>query len=351
MKPREKVVTAEDVQNSLYFIHVDSPEDDRFITNAPPRDSNNELQPQMPVIQRKAVPNTSTVAGAQVSAQRRPLPGTTSPLNDHTNRQNVPAVNQTHLSSNYLGPDYTPRRSLDSHKYQIENERPHISARRHSEQARSPGTSLTLIRRDPASGAQWNIARVDDPPVLGTSSSAFDDGSLKKPIGAPLYIDITNPGYSKFLHSEQNQTAQDPQERSRGFPNVFHRRLWMEGAGIPHGGFGHQRLSSHDSNMSTGSPRPSFEGFRHTSAETRSSLESQSHNIYQTSEKHTSFRGYVFMSPWNGRCEFTTGAGGGSLKVITNSLLHIVLHMVNVHAVPTYCPRSSGSGSRGIVCQ
>jgi hypothetical protein len=43
--------------------------------------------------------------------------------------------------------------------------------------------------------------------------------------------------------------------------------------------------------------------------------EDQTYSTIQVSDRPTSFRGYVFTSPWNGRCEFVTGAGGGSLKV------------------------------------
>lgn len=317
------MVTAEDVQNSLYFIHMNDPEEDARFVSTPSYNQSYEQQQSAPTehshpptIQRKAVPNASTATGASIPPQRKPVPGTLSPWNDYSNRQNVAAANQSHLNSNYLGLDYTPRRSLDSSQYQMENERPPISAPRHSEQARSVGTSLTLIRRDPSSGAQWNIARVEDPPVLD-ASSAFHDGPNKRPIGAPLYIDITNPGYSKFLHSEQNLGLQDGQGKLRENPNVFHRRLWMEGAELPSGGFGHRKINSRDSSAS---PRHSLEGLRRASADTRApttlhlSSEHHSRNINPQSGRQTAFRGYVFMSPWNGRCEFSTGAGGASLK-------------------------------------
>ncbi|TKA73115.1 hypothetical protein B0A49_03411 [Cryomyces minteri] len=59
-------------------------------------------------------------------------------------------------------------------------------------------TSLTLIRRDPTSGAQWNVAKIRDPPVLDVSSESTKSQRLKR-AGAPLFIDVYNPGYTKFI--------------------------------------------------------------------------------------------------------------------------------------------------------
>ena len=63
MKPRNKVVTAEDIQSSLYYFHVDRPEDDLLITTPSDQDEADEhrmpdlgLITPMPV-HRKALPN------------------------------------------------------------------------------------------------------------------------------------------------------------------------------------------------------------------------------------------------------------------------------------------------------
>jgi hypothetical protein len=189
-----------------------------------------------------------------------------------------------------------------------------------------------LIRRDPASGAQWNVARIEDPPVLDISSPTSHDPNPKKKIGAPMYIEVFNPGYSKFLHSD---TASKPPLISRDSgtslqtgshpsanENVFRRRIWMEGSQHA-GGFGHKKLNSRDYN--TGRPDSRGSLYAQTSpasADMRPlptppfvTREDQTYASIQVSDRHTSFRGYVFTSPWNGRCEFVTGIGGGSLKV------------------------------------
>ncbi|KAL5373044.1 hypothetical protein DPSP01_013006 [Paraphaeosphaeria sporulosa] len=344
MKPREKVVTAEDIQNSLYFVHVEQPEDEQLIEtpslDGPPYpDSrpNSSHGSQLATVQRKPVSNPA--AAVSPAAKRKPVPSTLAPVNGFEITHNN-AGNSQQIPTGLLGPDYVPRRSFEDARYHDEN-RPPLQ-QRPTQQPTSPGTSLVLIRRDPASGAQWNVARIDDPPVMDVSSSTLNGSTAKKKPGAPAYIAVTNPGYSKFLYNQQptvpplisrntnasTATFNPPQgplsaselgiDREDG---VFRRRLWMEGSKHPGGEFGHRRLKSHDSNMSGGSSRNSFEGVQRTSIDSRPPVtppfltrENQSYSSIQVSEKQSAFRGYVFTSPWNGRCEFITGAGGGSLK-------------------------------------
>ncbi|KAJ4320557.1 hypothetical protein N0V94_003315 [Neodidymelliopsis sp. IMI 364377] len=94
MKPREKVVTAEDIQSSLYFVHVEHPQDVNLIT--PPEyqeDDSLNGRPNAvnrlsaPIIQRKAVPSPSAAA-----PPRKPVPGTLAPVTDFDSRQNTSAV-------------------------------------------------------------------------------------------------------------------------------------------------------------------------------------------------------------------------------------------------------------------
>ncbi|KAF2819772.1 hypothetical protein CC86DRAFT_128042 [Ophiobolus disseminans] len=350
MKPREKVVTAEDITSSLYFLHVEQPEDANLV--APPEfqdlDYAGQRQPTsnappMPAVQRKAV------AGAPTGPPtRKPLSGTLEPIKDFGNRQNVVARNYS-TRPETLAPNYNPPQPLAPSQYQGENQRLAPSPRRSPERSRQTGTSLTLIRRDPASGAQWNVARIEDPPVLEVSSSTFNDMGAKRSVGAPMYIDITNPGYSKFLHSDETgrpplpSRPSDLSERSfqtGGAPslaqvpisymagqssdpqNTFRRRLWMEGSQYVNGGFGHRKNNSNDYNSRRPDSRGSYDArAERASVDARSAPppafltnEKQTYSTIQVSDRQTSFRGYVFTSPWNGRCEFITGAGGGSLK-------------------------------------
>lgn len=354
MKPREKVVTAEDIQSSLYYIHVHHPEDVRLVAPPPPEqyyeDSLPPPVPPVPPVQRKAIPGHSFPPMASTPPRRKPVPSTLAPAVGVESRQNINAGTYVQASSGMLGPDHSPRRSFDSVQYRGENGHPLPPLPQASEQSYPEGTCLTLIRRDPASSAQWNVARIEDPPFPDISSSTLDDPGQKKRAGTPMYIDVNNPGYSKFLNnsarpplpsrnSDQSDTLQgasDPRS-SRSFEmqrnateeveTSFRRRLWMEGARFSNGGFGHRKRNSHDASMGRQNPRSSFESYR-GSADLRPpptppflAREDQSYNTVQISDRQSNFRGYVFLSPWNGRCEFLTGAGGGSLRVSSAPVL------------------------------
>jgi hypothetical protein len=348
MKPREKVVTAEDVQSCLYYVHVDQPDDARLITS-PPESHTLEgqvaphIQPLAPSVQRKAVP-AALMPGLPAAPKRKPIPGSLAPVNDFETRQNISATEYTqrHLER----PSFSPRLSVDSARYPGGNDQPlpSLPPRRHSDQPQPKGTSLTLIRRDPASSAQWNVAIIEDPPIFEVSSISLKEPNTMRRAGAPMYIEVTNPGYSKFLHSDQSSPAalmnrasdmvpgagiardSTDQPNDRGTvsgPIAFRRRLWMEGAKYSGNDFGHRKNSSYDAALGRQSPRSSFESspFSRLSLDYRAgensfiSRDEQPYSTIPGSEKQSGFRGYVFTSPWNGRCEFVTGAGGGSLKV------------------------------------
>ncbi|UPX09513.1 uncharacterized protein EKO05_0000202 [Ascochyta rabiei] len=342
MKPREKVVTAEDIQSSLYFVHVEHPQDVNLIglpdyeySNSSETRPNAANRLSTPVIQRKAVANTPTAAPS-----RKPVPGTLTPIPNFESRQNVSAGHYAQRPG-MLTPGYEPRRSYDSSRSETENDTSTFQPRPDVNTCPT-GISLTLIRRDPASGAQWNVARIDDPTITEVSSAGLAESATRRKPGAPLYIAISNPGYSKFLHSDyeqrpslparasdlsirSHQTSNAPPrssmdhhlETSSKDDNVFRRRLWMEG--LQHGGgFGHRKNGSHDYNSSRPTSRSNYDDRSSADQPLPSpsflTREDQAYGTLQVSERQSSFRGYVFTSPWNGRCEFITGASGGSLK-------------------------------------
>jgi hypothetical protein len=343
MKPREKVVTAEDIQSSLYFVHVEHPQDVSLII--PPEyqeDDNSNGRPNAvnrlsaPIIQRKAVPSPPAAA-----PPRKPVPGTLAPVTDFDSRQNTSA-GQYAQRPGTLGPGYSPRRSYDSSRSHTENDIPAVQPRR-PDTSSNAGISLTLIRRDPASGAQWNVARIDDPTITEVSSMGLTESAARRKPGTPMYIEISNPGYSKFLHSDSEQrpplpsrtsdlsvrsyqTSNNPLRSSIDYPvepslkseNVFRRRLWMEGSHYG-GGFGHRKSGSYDRNSSRPTSRGNYDDRSSTDQPLHSpsflTRDDQTYGTLQVSEKQSTFRGYVFTSPWNGRCEFITGASGGTLKV------------------------------------
>ncbi|KAF2747058.1 hypothetical protein M011DRAFT_444120 [Sporormia fimetaria CBS 119925] len=344
IKPREKVVTAEDIQSSLYYLHVNQPEDVRLLTPPGSEDSSEPPpypdHPPVPSIPRKAVPTPNPSSNAPL--RRKPVPSPTG--SGFPYRQETEASSYYQASSSNQGYKRAPEPPLYSSLAIPESEDilPPLP-RRPTGTPTPTGTTLTLIRRDPASNAQWNVATIDDPPVYDVSSAALHDRSPKKKHASPVYIDITNPGYSKFLHnverpalvsrhgsdlsvkshtttSTSNLTtkgatppfAPSPQpfdgEDDAPHDTVFRRRLWMESSKQPAVSFGHKRGSSYEGSITPQDRRALSEA---TASDSRPS---SMHLSEDPGFKQSSFRGYVFKSPWNGRCEFVTGAAGGSLK-------------------------------------
>lgn len=348
LKPRDKVVSAHDVQSSLYYLHVDDPEDSLLLSSedeqpmpstgsflnpvtqgnaqiyrkplpTPPvspvdfsreslEDRPRPLQvPRKPLLlQRKPVvsrqPTTSGDFGLPtISPQmsRRPLPSPRGSY-DGTSQPSLPNPSVTNRLSSHL------RSSSGDQGLRM----PYTSESDTSpNQYTGAGLSLTLIRRDPSSGAQWNVAKIRDPPVQEVSSeSATDNGTYKaKRSGRPLFIEVSNPGYTKFLHSERsrpvsrNSTAASFADSDLPSDGVFRRRLWMDGSKFADHGYTPRKLLSSDSNQ-RGS---------------RSSLQFNMNNLKTSPRAAVDKRskGYSFHSPWGGRCDFMTGTAGRSLKV------------------------------------
>ncbi|KAJ5570521.1 uncharacterized protein N7459_009951 [Penicillium hispanicum] len=166
-------------------------------------------------------------------------------------------------SSHHQGPHYSPRRDTGFH--------------------------ITLIRRDPASGTQWNVATISTPRM---DRNAVD-------------IEISTPGYNRFTGSNETlslasvaanlppgliRTAgaamppsiptEQPSEQPTG-PRKFQRQLCVSKP-FDDSAAGGGRSSSDFGN----------EGF---SSKLKSGY-------------------YVFSSPWNGTCTFASSVNGRSLK-------------------------------------
>ncbi|KAI5244890.1 hypothetical protein E4T43_03557 [Aureobasidium subglaciale] len=272
LKPREKVVSAEDVQSSLYFLHIDIPEDDLL-----------ELPEEIPV---QDAPGSSTIS-------RKPLPTPpTSPGSESPRQRSRPSLD-TRASYATGG---ASRSSYQGHFTPEEDER---------------CVSLTLIRRDPSSGSQWNVAKIRDPPVHEVSSVLGGDGSVKtKKEGAPLFLEIFNPGYSKFLQFDHARPVSRGSTDMSTFPShsastsdhdsTFRRRLYMDGSRFGDHSYGHRKTPSWTGEQQ--SQRPSVQ------------LKRQSLQAAPKALIDRRTKGYTFRSPWGGKCEFATGAAGRSLK-------------------------------------
>lgn len=158
--------------------------------------------------------------------------------------------------------------------------------------------SVTLIRRDPVSGGQWNVGRIaTELPEPGHSRITSE--RLGKSRGTRVLLEILTCGYDKF--KPENSKSQDPpSQHSTYLP--FQRILSLDPF----------KPQSQD-------PSPRRTNFR-------SSIDvHQRSSKVQTPTSITSLppppppilsssRPYTFASPWNGSCEFATGIAGRSLK-------------------------------------
>ncbi|KAK5124497.1 hypothetical protein LTR85_001714 [Meristemomyces frigidus] len=350
MKPKEKVVSAEDVQSSLYYVHVNC-EDDHAIRDQPQRPTSSHsdaswLTPtgensikRKPILSTHPLPPVSPPYPLSDQIPDRDPRSASPPKSQQVTRKPVfrdrsnngvqypahldlPEIPWRPLPS---PPDEKPprdslhaesmrllRRSEHSH----DNNpyfRQYMSSKGNSFDGADDRTtnevgSLTLIRRNPASNEQWNIASVHDPPIHEVSSTASINPSIAKRTkrgGAPLYLDITNPGYGQFIDKDRPESRTSTSTQcSDGEPppeGTFRRRLYMPGSRYAEHGYGHHKLRSVDSGGS-GEMRRSMRDY----ASTDRTAASPTWDIRS--------RGYSFTSPWEGRCEFSTGATGKSLK-------------------------------------
>jgi len=242
-----------------------------------------------------------------------PVPSTEEPWNDRPARNDEPRkTNRWSAFADNRGLDAWKEKyeALSAGRHSLDYRRPALPPRPPSQDRpgsanRSPGSSpnrqrkgpprhgndsgfkITLIRRDPSSGTQWNVATITAPRV---DHNAID-------------IEISTPGYNRFNGSNrplslaslaanlppglirtsetampQSLPVEQPSEKP-SVPRKFHRQVCV----------------SKPFDESTGSRNPS---------DLKSGY-------------------YVFNSPWNGTCTFASSINGRSLKC---------KHMISSHA-------------------
>lgn len=383
IKPREKVVTAGDVQSSLYYLHINGLED--YEAYAPPTSSSNprpqnsantaaqhlpplpqrppakKIPPPLPRRREDCdtvpTPPYPTNDGVMPSIQERPpsppphqyLPGLSDQIsrkpvftgasNGHQPTVDLPAMPARKPLPTSPSEDQQPDtlhsdnvRLLRQSSLEDSHDNPYTrSYATHPEtlkqqdlDSRPDAGTLTLIRRDPGSGEQWNVASIHDPSVEEVSSNSLlvpTAGRRTKRGGAPLYLDVTNPGYSQFasgirrIESRNSSDSRASSAKSDGPEDTFRRRLYMPGSKFSeHGYSGHRKHSSvssasGSSYLDVDSMRRTLRSDRHHSVDIASLSSASASPVMDRRSK-----GYTFTSPWNGQCEFTTGATGRSLK-------------------------------------
>jgi hypothetical protein len=134
---------------------------------------------------------------------------------------------------------------------------------------------VTVIRRDPVTGGQWNIGQL--------TKEGLETGSKSRKVE----LEINSGAYDKFVQDDDESSS--PQTRTGPLEYTAFRRALN---------LGRKKLSPRNSPMKSS----------HSSANMASSP-TRPH-----SHSHPNGAPFSFTSPWNGACEFATGIAGRSLK-------------------------------------
>lgn len=423
LKPQLKSISAEDVGSSLYYVHLQLPSEEDPVPPQPMRsESPRKTIPRKPVpsvvgvqdwgsrpaeasgaLEGRAAPLPLHSALPQLQVQtsglgqgdgthditraeregnlsqhqaphRRPAgprsmgAPSAPPKNDH--------VERTTPASATSGPLSTPtsaEHSRTSSSSFPDSRHTHIHRPRSPTRPRQAPTftpsTLTLIRREPTSNHQQNVARITTVQTnIPTPDMAAPDLSPNNMPGPPpplIKISIKSPGYSRFsnwptkaaidkyaanghLDLRPGESMIDgPGRRARGasftvpqaYEPGFNREVVMtygkswasniksalhirnksrevdDDFGLtppraPGLGNSHRRQ---DSGGSTGSLDSNGSWTRPLSAGGPGSPSSPPAAVVTRPGPGYKAKGYMFTSPWDGRCEFRTGQGGRSL--------------------------------------
>ena len=351
LKPQLKNVTAEDVASSLYYLHLNTPEDHKFLEDSSSPITGEAIPIVNKSLPRKPLPESarsSLEISRQLSAasqrSRSVDPSTTLPRrkpvgSESPTRRPPPQAHQNDsIVRRPLGPRLQTEYGMERKQLPgVENAPVYSAARTPSpskksidiartaellagnDEADKEAFSITLIRRDPSSGAQWNIGSVTGTP---TSDEAQSRRVKPAPRSRKPYFDlsvhITTPGYNYFRHPQSNGHIGDSttshqmsgsstdadklhiQPRSN---SGFDRQVRMEGTSF-------WNRSSIQSKRAL-----SDISDKHMTTRGRSLSESNSGvPELPPSGEDSQSKGYIFSSPWGGRCKFSTGSGGRSLR-------------------------------------
>ncbi|ESZ95446.1 hypothetical protein SBOR_4187 [Sclerotinia borealis F-4128] len=369
LKPQLKNVTSEDIASSLYYLHLNSDEDAQLLPEEQPIPSRALSKKTLP---RKPVPDSFRGQSLDINRQ--------SMLNPERLRQQVPALDTQKEDTSGQDVILTPRDSLANTPMVTEagtsrrsvgqhppvradtvNRKPpskvtpqssiftsessQIGSLDHndlgvSHRPQSSHTmferpkpiddfakafSITIIRRDPTSGGQWNVGIVEgksNPPTEGMTAT-------KKPY-YDISVHITTPGYNYFRYhtnpigniklggtnpSRESQGANYQPPGNEGSTSVtqkagvsgsgFHRQVSMEWANSWNKTFKQHRRAISDFSVNHS---------RNSSGSSDAPQQSDPDNRSTEGYENSRAKGYTFLSPWGGTCTFSTGGAGRSLR-------------------------------------
>lgn len=269
-------------------------------------------------------PKSRLVPELQRSLSRRPVP--------------TPAANSTHIDGKRLPPTPVDMPSHGDAAYVVGGVTSRSpSPRKPADSLFSSPFKLTLIRRDPSTGNQWNVGRISsyqtEAPLANQDEMGayFPSAAPVAPPPAssarpPINIQIDTLGYAKFRHMPMPTKKSLDSSRAAIFAAApitdFTEDLSSKG-----GAFSRQVAMSYSKSWKSnirdkvqaraerdfGINKNPRHHARHSSVASAESTGSVTSNDGHPGPGMKP-RGYVFTSPWDGRCEFRTGSGGRSLR-------------------------------------
>lgn len=375
LKPQLKNVTVADVASSLYYFHLNTEDDARILAEEEAVLSDKASSPSsMSALTQKPLPRKPLPDGARPSMEVRPSldirpqefavprrPLLSSAVSEVTNITGSKVQKPSQVET------AAARRPLDTHSPASESSigrkplpgienRPLPPVQNDAYYAKTSGEiarsdkspfdhldtilssdstksfSITVIRRDPSSGAQWNIGTVlGGPRVDENRDRGGKSTSRPKKTYFDMSIHLSTPGYTTFRDRQPHEYSGNvPSKTQRSLQNDvggmvhnvdnapksinaagFERQLYMEGSGFwSRSAMQHKRSPSDLSEKYAAARGRSYSGG--STIGTSGMGPSAPFEREETADNQA--KGYVFLSPWGGRCKFSTGGGGRSLR-------------------------------------
>ncbi|TGO33620.1 hypothetical protein BHYA_0236g00150 [Botrytis hyacinthi] len=372
LKPQLKNVTSEDVANSLYYLHLNSDEDAQLLPEEQPipsRALSKKTLPRKPLpdgsraqsldIDRQSVLNLERLQhqAPALDIQKDDTSGHDDIVSPRDNVANTPTVVEAGISRRVVGQHpsmarsntvnrkpltkivprnsiFTPESSQAGSPIHSDLETSHRPQSSHTMFERpkpvdysAKAFSITIIRRDPTSGGQWNVGIVEgksNPPTVGMTAT-------KKPY-YDISVHITTPGYTYFRNhthpignNKLGGTAQARESQGARFqpsgnevPTSVTQKAGVSGSGF------HSQISmewASSWNQTFKQHRRAISDFstnhsRNNSGSSEGPQESDPENRSADGTEHSRAKGYTFLSPWGGTCTFSTGSAGRSLRCL-----------------------------------
>ncbi|RKF74595.1 putative oxidoreductase-like protein [Golovinomyces cichoracearum] len=334
LRPLTKNVTAEDVTTCLYYLHVNSERDSKNFEEksrkSPVEPNSQTSMPQPPPSRYPNVSNNSPKSNAALdspnqktqSIRRKPVPGSLPSIKNqasqaHWTSSRPPLTHRVSSTTSTIERKPLPGTEIDRDASQDSASQPNAKnfqdsyppgniAAPYVESERSKEEfNVTIVRRDPSSGAQWNVGTIFGHPVIEEEQKRHQYSLLAKKPYYDMTLSLTTPGYIRF----KNQNFVDgetpplaPRHSTLGIQSSgysFDRKLLMEGSSFWSRASAQRRRAISDFSERYCKPG----GFQLPGV-----------SDHSADSKDNKGKGYVFISPWGGRCKFLTGSGGRSLR-------------------------------------